>query len=255
MKYLAGIAILLVYSSLAFAQTSDNRKGIIYNHELSGGLSLHTTGWGVFVDKASRTSLRRKTIYEFEFTQIHSPKEIKQTIDFGFSFLGINSPKPFVYGKQNNFYQLHASLGREILIAERAEKSGVQVGIKAVGGLSLGLLKPYYLDLLYPVDNTTSYRIETQKYTSETADKFLDWFSIYGGAGFAYGLGEIKVIPGLHFKSGLTFDWATYDDFVKTLEVGVSLEAYYKRIPVMVIKKNAQFYPNVYLSVQFGKKW
>src|SRR5437763_16567720 len=106
MKCFAGIGILISLASAAFSQAPADLKGIIYNHELSGGVSIHTAGWGIFMDVGKRTELKKKNIYEFEFTQIHHPKEVKQTIDFGFSFFGINSPKPFVYGKQNNFYMI-----------------------------------------------------------------------------------------------------------------------------------------------------
>jgi hypothetical protein len=247
--------ILFFIATAAFSQQPAELKGIIYSTELSGGISVHTSGWGIFADLGKRDELKKKTIYQFEFTQIHSSKEVKQTIDFGFSPFGINSPKPFIYGKQNNFYLLNAAIGRQLMLAERAERSGVEVGLKLLGGVSLGLLKPYYLDLLYPVDNTTQYRILSEKYSEENASTFLDWFSIYGGSGFAYGLDEIKFIPGAHLKAGLNFDWATYDDFLKALEVGVIFDAYYKKVPIMIIEKNQQFFPNLYVSLQFGKKW
>lgn len=255
MKVFIVLFTFIFSSLLSFAQAPGELKGVIYNHELSGGIIVHTSGWGIFLDVGKRQELKKKTIYEFELTQLHHPKEVKQTIDFGFSFFGINSPKPFFYGKQNNFYLLNTAIGRQFMITERAERKGVEVGIKLVGGLSLGLLKPYYLDLLYPVDNSTTYRIVSEGYSAENADKFLDWFSIYGGSGFGYGWGELKFIPGLHLKSGLTFDWASYDDFIKTLEVGMILDAYYKKIPIMIIENNQQFYPNLYVSLQFGKKW
>lgn len=238
----------------ASAQTNDLR-GIIYNHEMSGGIEVHTAGWGMFFNVAHREELKKKTLWQFEVMQIHHPKEVKQTIDFGLTFFGFNSPKPFKYGKQNNFYVVNAVYGKQFMIAERAEKSGVELGIKIMGGLSLGLLKPYYLNVLYPSDNSNSYVIKAIRYTPETADKFLDWFSIYGGAGFTYGLGEIQFIPGIQLKSGLNFDWAQNEDAIKALEVGIIFDAYYKEVPIMILEKNQQFIPNLYLSIEFGKKW
>lgn len=254
MKGVRLLLLLVLCGHFVFAQSS-NVKGIIYNHELSGGALLHTSGWGIFMDVAHRDELKKKTLWEFELSQIHYPKEVKQTIDFGLAFFGFNSPKPFVYGKQNNFYQLNASFGKQFMIAEKAQKSGVELGVKLLGGFSLGLLKPYYLNVLYPTDNPENYEIRAIRYTPETAAKFLDWFSIYGGAGFIYGIDELKFIPGIHLKGGLNFDWAQNEDALKALEVGVTLDAYYKEVPIMIIKKNAQFYPNLYLSLQFGKKW
>ncbi|MGB3075003.1 MAG: hypothetical protein WBB36_06765, partial [Chitinophagales bacterium] len=128
MKVLYSIAALICFCATSFAQMPGDLKGVIYNHELSGGIIVHTAGWGIFMDVGKRQELKKKTIYEFEFTQLHHPKEVKQTIDFGFSFFGINSPKPFVYGKQNNFYLLNAAMGRQFMLTERAEHKGVEVG-------------------------------------------------------------------------------------------------------------------------------
>jgi hypothetical protein len=254
MKRIVLFLPLLIGAHFLYAQSSDLR-GIIYNHELSGGATIHTAGWSIFMDVGRRDEFKKKTLWEFEISQLHNPKEVKQTIDFGLAFFGFSSPKPFVYAKQNNFYLVNVSYGKQFMIAERAEKSGVEVGLKVLGGLSLGLLKPYYLNVLYPTDNSNNYTIKTIRYSDETADKFLDWFSIYGGAGFIYGFDHIRVIPGIHLKSGLNFDWAQSEDAIKGLEVGVTFDAYYKKVPIMIIDNNAQFYPNLYISLQFGKKW
>ena len=56
-------------------------------------------------------------------------------------------------------------------------------------------------------------------------------------------------------KSGFAFDWAQSDDAIKSLEVGATLDAYYKKVPIMILENNALLYPNIYLSLQFGKKW
>ena len=253
-KKLILLCVFISGSLSVFGQNTE-LKGIIYNHEVSGGAMIHTSGWGIFLDVGSRDELKKKTMWTFEFSQLHHPKEVKQTIDFGLAFFGFNSPKPFVYGKQNNFYVFNVAYGKQFMIAERAEKSGVELGIKVVGGLSMGLLKPYYLNVLYPSDNSNSYEVRAIRYTAETADKFLDWFSIYGGAGFTYGFDQMKFIPGLHLKTGLNFDWAQNDQAIKALEAGIMFDAYYKEVPIMILEDNAQFFPNLYISIQFGKKW
>jgi hypothetical protein len=56
-------------------------------------------------------------------------------------------------------------------------------------------------------------------------------------------------------KSGFTFDWAQSDDAIKSLEVGATLDLYYKEVPLMILDNNSFYYPNLYLSLQFGKKW
>src|SRR5436190_10455679 len=88
-------------------------KGIVYNHEMSGGVIVHTSGWSLFLDVARRDDYKKKNLWEFEITQLHNPKEVKQTIDFGLAFFGFSSPKPFIYGKQNSFYNVNASYGKQ----------------------------------------------------------------------------------------------------------------------------------------------
>ncbi|MCY7410429.1 MAG: hypothetical protein LH473_09160, partial [Chitinophagales bacterium] len=207
------------------AQTFETR-GLIYNHEMSGGLLIHTAGWSLFLDLAKREEYRKKNLWEFEITQTHHPKEIKQTIDFGLTFYGFNSPKPFFYGKQNSFYNINVSYGKQFLLAEKAEKRGVEVGIKLLGGLSLGVLKPYYINALYSSDVHNDYGITAIRYTPETAEKFLDWFSIYGASGVFYGFDHMSVVPGIHLKGGFNFDWAGEEQSLKALEVGIVFDAY-----------------------------
>lgn len=249
------VLLLLACSSLAQAQAT-LRRGVLYEHEFSGGLFLHTSGgWGLFADIGRTEDASRKRLWNISFTQQHHPKEVKQTIDFSMALFGINSPRPFVYGKQNSFFQLTCSYGRQFLLAEKARSSGVELGLKVVGGLTLGLLKPYYLNLLYPTDNSGRYEIRTEKYSEQNADKFLDWFSIYGGTSFTQGLLETKPIPGLHLKSGLNFDWAQNEQAIKALEAGIMVDVFYKRIPIMLLESNSWIFPNMYLSIQFGKRW
>jgi hypothetical protein len=250
------IAVVICFISILNLHAQNiEQRGLIYNHELSGGVLIHTAGWSIFLDVAKRSELSKKSLWEFEFTQTHHPKELKQTVDFGLTFFGFNSPKPFYYGKQNSFYNLNISYGKQFLIAEKAEKSGVEVGIKLLGGISLGFLKPYYLNALYPSDVNNDYEIVAIRYTPETAAKFLDWFSIYGASGVFYGFDHLSIVPGAHFKGGFNFDWANDEQSIKALEVGVTLDAYYKKVPIMILEENTMFYPKLYLSIQFGKKW
>jgi len=67
------------------------------------------------------------------------------------------------------------------------------------------------------------------------------------------------VVPGLHAKLGMRFDWAHFNEVVSALEIGVNGEYYTKKIPIMVavdgVDPNKQFFFNAYVSIQFGKRW
>lgn len=254
-KAIFTIPVLLSFLNLP-AQSTDknsNTVSLIYTHEISFGASLNTSGLSVFVNKTKTLNMNTKRFYQIELAGLNHPKEYKQRNDY---VIGPNgyTPKPFVFGKKNSFLALHAGLGKKILLGDKAEKSGVEVNWVYMYGISLGLLKPYYLDLIYPVDGIR-FEIRTEKYSAGNAQRFLNPQYIFGSSGFAPGLREIKLIPGIHAKTGLNFDWASYNDFVKSLEIGVTADVYYRKIPIMILEDNRPYFLAMYLSLQFGKKW
>ncbi len=249
---------VLFFTGLAEAQqqplsSSDIAKGIIYYKDYSVGLKLSTNGFGAFANISHRINLYKTKFWQFEINNVTNPKQLTQQSQYSGSY-GFESPKSFVYGKQNNFYTVNVSIGMKRLIAEKAVKSGVELSLKYMGGVSLGIVKPYYLDLIYTTDNATIAYIQPQSY-SQAGALFLNENYIYGASGFTYGLNEISLLPGVHFKAGLNFDWATYDDNIKALEVGITCDAYYKKVPIMADNDfNQLIIPALYVSVEIGKK-
>ncbi len=253
------LLILLLFGSVADAQNSTvEKKGILYFREQSGGIKIKTNGWGVFYEKGKYLNIHRTRIIQFHFDFVRHPKEIKQQTEYSFVAPTLESPKAFKYGKKNSFFALKAGYGYRKKISEKANKNGVEVSMTYLAGVSLGILKPYYLRLIYPVidsnPNVDYYQIIDQRYSEANADKFLDWYSIYGYSGFSYGLKEITPVPGGFAKFGFNFDWAGYDDFIRALEVGVEADLYYRNVPLMITEKNYPYFVSLYLSFQLGKK-
>ena len=104
------------------------------------GVELRTNGYGIFYELGKRKSARYTNLYSIELTEIKHRKEEKLGGDQLFS----NS---FVYGKQNNFYQGKLGFGQQYILGQKGNKNGVAVTVSLLGGLDLGLLKPYYLDV------------------------------------------------------------------------------------------------------------
>jgi hypothetical protein len=248
------VCFVLFFTGLSNAQNSDDAaKGIIYYKDYSVGIEAATNGFGAFVNISRRISLYKTKFYQVEIANITNPKAVSEASEYS-SPVGFDSPKPFDYGKQNNFYIVNVSIGMKRLIAEKADKSGVELSLKYMGGISLGILKPYDLDLIYSNDNTTISYILQQSYT-QAGSRFLNPEYIYGSSGFTYGLNQVSFVPGIHFKAGLNFDWAKYDDNIKALEVGIACNAYYEKVPIMVSSaSNQQIIPELYVSVELGKR-
>lgn len=227
-------------------------KGIMYNTEFSVGGKLTTSGWGVFGDLTKRVNMDKKRLYYFEIMFMKHPKELKKINEYNFS-LSYSSPRPFIYGKQNSFFNAKVAYGNKYLIGEKAEKSGFEVNFTYAVGPSIGFVKPYYLEILKNQDGTLY--LSTEKYSDANASYFLDATSIYGYSGFTTGFKDISVIPGAFGKAGLTFDWASYDDYVKSLEAGIGAELYLTDVPMMILETNKPYFVYLYLSLQLGRKW
>ncbi|MBL7720293.1 MAG: hypothetical protein JNL72_15760 [Flavipsychrobacter sp.] len=220
--------------------------------ELSGGLRLNTDGWSVFVERGTVKSEERESDYYYnlryilvELSEKKHGKEMKST---GSGGGGTESPQSYIFGKTNNFYTFKLGYGGRRMIAGKPDPGTVSIHWINNGGLSIGMLKPYYL-----LVNSG----ESIKFTDDTRGDFLSGFNVIGAAGFGEGLGETKVIPGLHFRSGLHFDFAPRDK-KKTklaLETGITGELYTQKIELMANQKAVTYFVNLYLSFQFGRRW
>ncbi len=231
---------------------SNGKKGILYSSSTSLAGQWYTNGWSANVEFTNILDLHKKNFWQVGVTHLKHPKEVKQTFDLGYTPIGFNAPRPFIFGKQNYFNTLSVAYGQMRMIGQRANKSGVEVSVKYSGGLSLGILNPYYLQLIIPIDNERAY-IEDKKY-NEAPDLFMNSFSIYGSSGFSRGINQISIVPGLHAKVGLHFDWAFFEEYIKAIEVGLAVDAYSKKVPLMVIENNPRVFTNLYIGLQLGKK-
>ena len=85
------------------------------------------------------------------------PKEhhISATTD-GFDF---SSVVPY---KDNNLYEFKMSIGQQILIGGKGNKNGVAVTALYAGGITIGMLKPYYLDITNAISGASNQQTYAQ---------------------------------------------------------------------------------------------
>ncbi|RYE09292.1 MAG: hypothetical protein EOP51_33365 [Sphingobacteriales bacterium] len=223
--------------------------------EFSGGFRLTSNGWGIFVDKGwvkSDDKLRdyfyNTKVLQIELSEKKNPKEIKRNNSL--NGLDNRDTKPFIYGKINSFYAFKLGYGMRKMIAGKPENKTVSVHWVYLGGLTLGLQKPYYLET-YNLDNGT---IESIKYSKENESRFLGQL-IVGSSGFAKGLNELQMIPGVHAKTALHFDFAASKKSKLALETGINAEYYSKKIELMAYQDAKPYFVDVYVSLQFGGRW
>jgi hypothetical protein len=220
----------------------EEEGALIYNKQTVFGIQLRTNGYGLLYEKGHIKTRRKTSIYGIEFTEIKDPKEEKTPT--GFFTIG----NPYIFGKINNFYQLKFGYGQQYLFGQKGNKNGVAVTGNYEGGISLGLLRPYYLEVN---DGTGNREI---KYSVEDSLEFLDPSVIQGSAGLGKGWSEIKLKPGIFAKGAIRFDWGHYNEMVSGIEIGMSIEAYSQKIPIILFAREHQVFFQGHIALVFGRR-
>ncbi|MEO8568174.1 MAG: hypothetical protein ABI419_03535 [Ginsengibacter sp.] len=216
-------------------------EGVIaYKKSFVFGAKLLNDGYGIFFEMGRASSVKKSLLYQLELGERKHIKEDKQSNPF------INSI-PFVYGKENFFYPVKLGVQQQVLLGNKSNKNGVSITANYGGGLSMALLRPYYLqvqkgnDLIYV------------KYDSPDSSLFLNG-PIYGGPTFGKGWSDLTVTPGLYAKTSLRFDYGAYNEIVSAIEVGLTAEYYSKKIPILLYNPQRQFFFSGFVAILFGKR-
>lgn len=243
-------------------QEARRRKKIMpLTQEMSGGYKLASDGWSFFVQrgfiKTEDVESPHTNFLWFDISEKKDPKETKTLNEnFSVAFPGEVKPIAYKYGKINNFYQLKIGYGNSKPISGRLDKKSVQISWIYGAGLSLGFLKPYYLDLFLPEGN--GYIRTYAKYSESIKTSFLDLNNqgtIIGGSYFYKGISEVKFQPGLALRSGFYFDYTLTRNTFLGVEIGASAEVYTQKIPIMINAPNRSVFFNIYADIRFGKRW
>ena len=128
------------------------------------------------------------------------------------------------------------------------DRGGVSVRYFYTGGPALGILKPIYYEVLYSSSIPFEFSIETKKFSPS-----IHQSNIYGKASFFKGFDEVKVSPGASIKTGFSFEYSRQDVILHSLEAGVSLDVFSRKIPIMATTHNNFYFFNLFVSYRFGK--
>lgn len=223
----------------------EEQGAIIYQKQSIFGIKLNTDGYGAFFEMGRLKTPRKSNLFSLEIGERKHSKEEKITSSQG-GYLS----NPYIFGKINNFYYTKLGYSQQRLIGNKGNKNGVAVSAIYGGGLSAALLKPYYLK----VSDRENNLVEDVKYNNND-DVFLDNQDlVLGASGFGKGFGEMKFTPGAFVKTALRFDYGRYNELVSAIEVGLNVEVYTKKLPVMLLNKNRQLFFNAYAAIAFGRR-
>ncbi len=220
---------------------------LVFNKQNVFGFRLNTDGWSVLFEKGYMKNVKTTNLFSLELGEKKHPKEQK-LLGNNNSFFQVGNP--YVYGKRNSFYQLKPTYGQQRLIGGKTNKNGVAVHAIYAGGISVGLERPYYISVRSSgTDNTKEI-----KYSDSDSAAFLSPGNIVMGTGLRRGWNEMKIVPGVHAKAALRFDYGRFNEVVSAIEVGLNIEAYTREIEIMLRNSNKQVYVNGYIAILFGKR-
>ena len=265
-KRISLVVLLAISASILYAQEGTSRKeqkqarkeekrertnalikqeeeGVLaYEKQTSFGLQLRTNGYGAFLELGRMKSPRFTNLYSLELSEIFSAKEEKIPSNNQSYFGG-----SYKFGKINNFYQAKLGFGQQYIFGQKGNKNGVAVLGIYQAGLSIGLLKPYYLD----IDDNGFQR--TIKYSAEDSTIFFN-SRVLGSSGPGKGWSEVKIKPGAFIKTALRFDFGSYNESITALELGLSIDAYSQKIEIMHLSKPKQVFFQGHIAIVFGSR-
>lgn len=236
-------------TEVLYAQTEvvyDTSKNIILLKERSFGAIFHTQGWGMKFSKGYNKTAFNRRMLVIELAEMQDPKQIRIINPY------FTNAKSYHYGKLNSVFILRGSYGNHKQLNRKPYWGGVELRFLYMGGVSLGLAKPVYLYILNitaPGDFVYSTSLEKYDPDKHSVD------DIYGRASFTKGFNEMKFYPGLHGKVGFDFDYASYRNKLKSLEVGAMLDLFPIPVPVMAFNDPNYFFFTFYLNFNFGKRY
>jgi hypothetical protein len=259
------LCLILVLSSVCIdAQKSFQPKqvdyqwrGIIYRNEITGLATLHTNGFSLAYNKGQIKTYYKTKYYHIELGYLTDPREQRQNRNTPRSFNKIS--EAFKFGKQNFVYTIKAGKGVKRLISDKTKQRGVALGYNYNIGPSIAILRPYYLDLVYSFEREEQifYELRAEPYSKDNANKFLDYNSVFGKASGGFGWNQLSIIPGIQSKLGLFFSLGAFEEYAKSIELGIQADVYIRKVPIMVettAVSNKPYFINFYATAEFGKR-
>jgi hypothetical protein len=227
------------------ALIKQEEEGVIaYNKHSVGGIKLTTDGYGAFFEIGRSKSVKKAWLYQLEISERKHNKEEKINNFSGFA-------APFIYGKLNYFYPVKLGIQQQILLGNKSNKNGLSITGNFGGGISVGLLRPYVLEV-----EKNGERAKV-RYDSPDSLLFVNAYTqtlAATGPNIGDGWKNLKVTPGLYFKPSVRFDYGRMNELVSAIEVGINAEFYAKKIPQMLYNKERQFFFGAYFAMVFGRR-
>ena len=204
------------------------------------GVNLNSGGWGVNSEIGKNITYKKHKFYSLEVLGQKHPKEYRILTLYS------NSSTGFKYGKINNFSKLRIGIGRQYLIYEKLRSKGVDIFLKWNSGVSLGLVKPIYVNVAADSNEREEVRYDPNVHNQ---------YNIVGRVSSLKGWGNISLVPGGFFKTAISFEHSSRRDIIKLIELGASIDVYPRHVPIMEYIDNNFIFFNMHITFAIGRKW
>ena len=250
--------ILFNFSLTAFPQLIDGYKEEVeYDKESSFGININTIG-GMIGGVDGRFAWKRKdgewdALY-LQLVNIKNSKEIRaQAPATG----NIYTP-----GKIVSLYVFRTQYGEETRLFWKGDEDGVRLSWVYAGGLSFGILKPYYIEYDYTIYVfKPNGQLDFENIDFDTRFEAYDPIKhtnigrIQGAGSFGQGFNELSSRLGVNFKTAINLEFGMFNRAVSGIETGFLIEYFPKAIrmfpePVKPIKLQT----SVFISIYFGNR-
>ena len=172
-----------------------------------------------------------------EVVNVRHPREISSQA---------SSNGSYTFGKQNFLLVIRPQYGRAITLFQRNADEGVSVNAILAVGPSLGIIKPYYVEIAETNTSTRTISVAASKLPSSAI--------VLGSGSFFQGFSESQITVGLHAKAAVSFELSAFHSNTTGIEIGVLGEAFPRTIPIMSFGTNRAVYTSAYVTLFFGTK-
>lgn len=221
-----------------FGITTNTNSGVI------GGLSFRQS------KQLSGTlfGMPQARYLSLELVNVKHPKELQSSLN------SIGSR--FIEGKENYLFVLRPQYGREIRLFQRNTDDGVAVNGILAAGPSLGIIKPYYLEVSYGNNTRTVPASQVNGFATATGE------TVTGSGNFFQGFDKSKLTVGLNLKAALSFELSAFRSNTTGVEIGFLTELFPNKIIIIPNSDpagkredgNRNFFTSGYITLFFGSK-
>lgn len=234
------LSLIIFFSSISIHINAQELDYFDYEREILWGINKNTNGGligGGVLKFSNKIAEKLYSTIGVELVNVKHSKENKYSSALGYG-------RTFIWAKQNYFFSFRGQYGREMILFSKKDQQGIQVNAQVAIGPSIGMQIPYYIKY-----NRNS-RMEIEPFDPD----IHNFNNVIGVASFTEGFKEMKIRPGINFKTAINFEFGSKKSST-AIEVGFLAEAFTKKIIIMPTAENKSIFTSAFITLFYGRKY